>query len=104
MTYVAMKEAELYLVVSPKAKSYQGLAARVASRVPSLKSNEVAIKVTIRVPETLFKRPQLQAQITIPESAVTAPVVNAAVLDNVREALQQQTGLDVRVSLVEDNA
>ena len=76
------------------------LSARLAAKVPALKSDEVAVKLSVSVPEVLFKRPQLQASITIPESAVTAPVVNAEVLDNVREIISQQTGLDVQVSLV----
>lgn len=90
---------EGYIVVKPK--GHYGLSARLASRTPALSKDEVAIKLDIRVPDALFKRPQIQAKVVIPEDAVTAPVLNATVLDNVREALQQQTGLDVSVSLVE---
>jgi hypothetical protein len=96
---VKMRELDTYLVVKPN--GMYGLTARVAKRTPSLEKDEVAIKVNLHVPDTLFSRPQLQASITIPDSAVTAPVVNAQVLDNVREILEQQTGMDVRVSLVE---
>lgn len=77
------------------------LKARLTNKLPALTSGEVPIKLNVSVPDALFKRPQLQAQITIPESAVTAPVVSAEVLDNVKEVLSQTTGLDVQVSLVE---
>jgi hypothetical protein len=76
------------------------MSARLALKSPSLAKDEIALKISVEVPDALFNRPQLQAKITIPESAVTAPVVDAQVLDNVREILQQQTGLDVSVSLV----
>lgn len=89
-----------YLVVKPGRFSYE-LKARLVNNLPSLDVGEVPIKINVDVPDALFKRPQLQASITIPDSAVTAPVVTAQVLDNVREILSQQTGLDVQVSLVE---
>lgn len=92
------RSVEAYLVVKPK-NSYS-LTARLALKKPSLAKDEIAVKVTISVPDALFNRPQLQASITIPESAVTAPVVNATVLDNIQEVLSQQTGLDVAVRLV----
>lgn len=76
------------------------MSARLALKSPSLAKDEIALKISVEVPDALFNRPQLQAKITIPQSAVTAPVVDAQVLDNVREILQQQTGLDVSVSLV----
>ena len=54
------------------------------------------------VPEALFVKPQLEAKVIIPESAVSKPVIDATVLDNVREIMEQQTGLDVSVRLVEN--
>lgn len=93
------RELDAYLIVKPK--GWSNLSARLASRVPALASDEIAVKLSVKVPDALFKRPQLQASILIPESAVTAPVVTATVLDNVREILRQQTGLDVTIQLVE---
>lgn len=93
------RNLEGYIIVKPK--GYYGLSARLTSRTPALSKDEVAIKLDICVPDALFKRPQIQAKVVVPEDAVTAPVLNAAVLDNVREVLQQQTGMDVSVSLVE---
>jgi hypothetical protein len=78
------------------------LKARMTSKLPKMDPGEVAITVNLKVPSALFKRPQIQASISIPESAVTAPVLDASVLDNVREVLEQQTGFDVQVSLIEN--
>ena len=93
-----IREFDGYLVLSPK--GWSGLSGRLTSKVPSLDADEQAVKISVKVPDALFKRPQLKANIVIPESAVSAPVINAEVLDNVREILSQTTGLDVSVSVV----
>lgn len=64
-------------------------------------TNEVAIKIHVAVPDTLFKRPQLQAKIVIPNDSVTPETLDAKVLDNVKEVLEQQLGFDVRLSVVD---
>lgn len=94
---------EFYLAVSKAKRGFRDLTARLTNKVPSLASGEVAIKVNVSVPEALFTRPMLQASIKVPEDAVSKPVINAVVLDNIKETLNQQFGLDVRVSLVEDD-
>jgi hypothetical protein len=94
-----MREATVYLAVSPK--GYNGLSARLTSRVPSLASDEVAIEVNLRVPDALFKRPALKASVQIPEGCVSRPVIQAEVLDNVKIELEKQLGLEVQVALAE---
>lgn len=94
-----IRSLESYLVVKPK--NWSGLSARLTSKVPALGKDEVAIKLDVVVPDALFKRPQLRASVTIPESVVSAPVISAEVLDNIQEILTQQTGLDIKVSVVE---
>src|ERR1700739_3689273 len=94
-----IREFEGYLVLSPK--GWSSLSGRLTTKVPSLDSDEHAVKISVKVPDTLFKRPQLKASIVIPDSAVSAPVIDATVLDNVREILAQHTGLDGNVSLIE---
>jgi len=93
---------DFYLVVKKKSGCQKSLCGRLSQRSPSLKSGEVAIKVCVVVPEALFVKPQLEAKVIIPESAVSKPVIDATVLDNVREIMEQQTGLDVSVRLVEN--
>src|SRR5579859_5666037 len=99
MVHIQKCTGEFYLVVHRK--NYSSLSGRLSTRTPDLEAGEVAIKLNVTVPETLFKRPQLQASVTIPESAVTPPVLDAQVLDNVREVLEQQTGMDISVRLIE---
>jgi hypothetical protein len=93
---------DFYLVVKKKQGWGSKLCGRLSLKNPALKSGEVAIKVNVVVPEALFVKPQLEAKVIIPESAVSKPVIDATVLDNVREIMEQQTGLDVSVRLVEN--
>lgn len=95
-----MCTGEFYLIVHKKA--WRALSGRLAAKVPALEAGEIAIKLNIKVPEAMFKRPQIQATVTIPENAVTPPVLEANVLDNVREVLTQQTGMDVTVRVVDN--
>jgi hypothetical protein len=80
-----------YLVVSRK-----GLE-RTTQTTPRLNPSEIAIRVTLEVPNSLFQTPQIQAAITIPESAAQHEPISAEVQDNVRELIQQATGLEVRL-------
>jgi hypothetical protein len=82
-------------------KSGWKLSGRLSVKRPSLASGEVPLKISVQVPDALFVTPQLRATITIPDSAVTPPTLNAQVLDNVREVLQQQTGMSVTIAVVE---
>lgn len=94
-------DGNFYLVVKRKSKYGNSLSGRLALRLPSLSAGEVAIKLEVAVPEVLFERPILRAAITVPTGATISKTINATVLDNVREVLQQQTGLDIRIALVE---
>lgn len=84
--------SNFYLVVNNKG------AVKVAKKRPSTAFNEVVIDMSIKVPDALFKKPQLTATIQIPDSAVSAPVIPANVSDNIKDALEQQTGLTVRIT------
>lgn len=88
-----------YLVIHPR--SWDRLSARLTTAAPSLTAGEVAIKLNINVPGALFTQPQIQASVVIPEDAVTPPVLDAQVLDNVREVLEQHTGMAIKLSVVE---
>lgn len=94
-----MKTFEGYLCL--KKKGYYQLTARLTQKSPALQAGEVAVKLSVKVPDALFTTPQLRADIQIPESAVTPPTLDAVVLDNVREVLEQQTGMQVQVAVVE---
>lgn len=91
------------MIVRKDSRYPYDLKARLANKLPALAVGEVPIKVDVSVPDALFKRPQLQASITVPESSVSSPVIDAVVLDNIQQVLQQQTGMDVKVSLVKSH-
>jgi hypothetical protein len=98
----SMLEGDFYLVVKKKNGYFYRLSGRLTSGKPSkLDSGEVAIKLSVSVPHSLFDKPQFQATVTIPQGALTAPVIDATVIDNVREIIEQQTGMDIKLSLVE---
>ena len=87
--------------LSLKKKGWAGLTGRLTKSATDLAAGEVSVKVSVQLPAALFDRPQLQASIIIPEGALSAPVIDATVLDNVREIIQQQLGIDLKIQLVE---
>lgn len=80
-----------FLVVSRKG------AERMTQTLPKLHPGEIAIRINLDVPNALFQAPQIQAAITIPESAVPTEAISAEMRDNVKELIQQATGLEVRL-------
>ncbi len=65
-----------------------------------MRPDEVAIQIELVLPNSVFKRPQIQAQITIPESAVSPAQIDAATSQNVKDAIIQATGLDVKLTVI----
>jgi hypothetical protein len=95
-----MREATVYLVARPGKWSAE-LHVRSTTRPPALQAGEVAMAVTVRVPDAMFKRPALKATIEIPADSVSAPVIDAQVVDNIRVELARTLGVDLRVEVVE---
>ncbi|WP_316851173.1 hypothetical protein [Pedobacter agri] len=73
--------------------------ASVTKGRPALNWDEVAISVTMDVPDMLFRKPQLNAVISIPESAATPQNIDVEMQDNIREAIESATGLNIRLSV-----
>lgn len=88
-----------YLVVG--SKRHQKPSARLSVKIPALDSHEVAVLVTLEIPDALFQKPQLQASITVPADAVSAPVIEATVMDNIREIASQELGVDLQISMID---
>ena len=84
-----------------KRKGSWSLSARLTQKMPALKSDEVALSLSVKVPETLFKKPALRASITVPEEAVSRPTIDAGVVDNIRELISQNLGIDFTIAVVE---
>jgi hypothetical protein len=99
-------KTERYLIISSKESNwtegeYICNGFRVTKTKPSLRANEVAIKIELDVPDMLFQRPQLSAKIKVSEDRVSAPVIDATVIDNIQETIKQQHGIDLTIALVE---
>lgn len=96
-------EGDFYIIVKKGNRGWpRQLSGRLTQSKPrSIAASEIAIKLKVELPKALFDKPQFQAKVTIPANAVTAPVVDAIVLDNVKEVIEQQLGLSVSLSLVE---
>jgi hypothetical protein len=73
---------------------------RVTKSNPSLDYNEVALRLNLELPDELFTKPRLEATIAIPKDAVSAPVIEAEVVDNVEQIIKQQTGFEVRLQVI----
>ena len=91
--------ADLYLVAKKK-RGYSVMSVRRTTRPPALAADEVAVKLMLSLPEALFMRPQIQAKVVVPADAVTPPVLDVAVVDNVREVLERETGLSITLAVV----
>lgn len=85
--------AEFYLIINSNGT------VRVNRRPPALDWNEVSIFMKLKVPDKIFEKPTLQAQITIPEEAVIKTPIEATVVDNVAEAIEQATGLKFNITV-----
>lgn len=84
-----------YLVINNRGS------ARIVERVPALKGNEVAMRLELSLPDELFQRPIVKASISIPKTAVPQVKLDATVTDNVQRIIQEVTGLEMHVTVVE---
>lgn len=101
-----MLASDCYLVLSKRLRWHGNgeLFVRLTTKTPSLRAGEVAVKLTVAVPKFLFDKPLLKASITIPEDQVTPPTLEAKVVDNLREVMEQQTGMKIELAVVEPQA
>lgn len=75
---------------------------RATRNCPDLKSNEISIGMKLEIPVALFQRPQLEANLTVSEKAVLRPVISNETVDSVRDAIEQGTGLNVTMRVIEN--
>ena len=85
---------EFYLVVSKN-----GAVRTVKSR-PNLSWDEIAIKQNLELPNAIFQRPMLEATVKIPNEAALPEAIPADVVENVKEAIEQAAGIEVRLRVV----
>lgn len=75
---------------------------RLTKSKPHTAVDEISILLQLELPKELFTRPRLSAQIKIPDTVVTINEINAQVVENIEEAIKSTTGLDFRVSVIEE--
>lgn len=92
-------KGNFYLVL--RRGKWRFLKARLATKPPSLAPGERAVRINVEVPDALFLTPAIEARVIVPESAVSAPVIKAAVLDNIQQLVEQQLGVKLEISVVE---
>jgi hypothetical protein len=94
-----------YLIISPNPSNprYSDPKVEIVKNVAnkSMRANALALRLELNLPDALFVRPQLQASITVDSDKVSAPVINAEVVDNIQRALSAQLGVDIKLSVVE---
>jgi len=91
-----------YLVVGKQPNKAPN--ARLTVSSPSLDSHEVAVLINLDIPDELFTKPQLQASITVPVDSVTAPTIDAEVIDNIQETVSKAIGVDLSISVISNDA
>jgi len=78
--------------------------ARMTKNKPAVDVDEISILLDINVPDALFDKPRLEASINIPEDAVGPDVINSEVIENVKDAIEQSTGLTFAINVIKDEA
>lgn len=82
-----------YLIVNSKGS------VKTTKGRPGLDWDEISMKVNLELPNALFSKPQLSADIKIPDEAASPTELNADVIENVRQAIEQAAGMEVRLSI-----
>lgn len=72
---------------------------RTCKHRPALAWNEISIRQSLTLPTALFQKPHIEAQVVIPDDAASPTEITAEVQMNVKEAIEQATGLNVRLTV-----
>lgn len=65
----------------------------------SLRFDEVSVAVHISLPKDLFKKPTLSARLEIPQEAALPHEITAAVMTNVKDAIESASGMRVHITV-----
>ena len=75
---------------------------RITQGKPGLSWNEVSILLKVTLPDALFNKPRLEAKIDIPKEAAGPDSLTADVVENVKEAIEQSTGLTFSINVIKE--
>lgn len=76
-------------------------AVRVTKNKPALDFDEISVALQLDLPQAIFAKPQLSAVLVVPDSAIMPSEIPVDVTNNVREAIEQSTGLMVHLTVGE---
>ena len=106
MNKILMMQKDFYLVVGAKKARRYGSALELCTprivvgkgnQTPKVNAGEIAIRVTIELPESLFKKPAFKAKVSVPADSVTAPIIDASVVNNIAEIVAAETGIHLTI-------
>ena len=93
-----------YLTVT-KHKSYvRSPGLKLTSKKPTaLAANQIAVQVSLQLPDALFEKPSIKVNLTIDSKTAIGNMqtIEADVMDNIAEVLQNQLGVKVHVTASE---
>jgi hypothetical protein len=75
---------------------------RLTQGKPSTNYDEISILLDINLPNELFRKPRLEARIEIPKEAAGPDVLSSEVIENVKEVIQQTTGLTFSINVIKN--
>lgn len=99
-------EISQYLIIKKNVRYSRGTgyyAARLTQKSPALASNEIAVKIRLQLPDAIFEKPAFEAKVVVPDSAISKPIIEADVIDNVEQIIKQNTGFEVKLTMVDTN-
>lgn len=73
---------------------------KVSRKRPSLNWDEISISMQISLPNSLFEKPQLHAMVKVNDNQVTPTNINVEMKDNIEAAIQQHTGIPIKLTIV----
>ena len=75
----------------------------ITKECPLTGVDEVPVYFDVEIPNGIFKRPTLSASIQVPQEAVPSMEIQAEVVEDVKELLQQKTKLqfDIKITTPE---
>lgn len=77
---------------------------RITKSKPGIDWDEISIHLEINLPDALFQKPRLEAKITVPDEAAASDVISSIVSDEMREAIEQTTGLTFSIAIADQDA
>lgn len=89
--------AKFYLVLNKKGVK------KVSKGRPSLDWDEISISMEVSLPNSLFEKPQLHATVKVDDNQVAPTIINAEMKDNIQTAIQQHTGIPIKLTIVNES-